>query len=183
MENTEYITEMKDSGNVVEFENLQTCFFTDDGVVRSVDGVSYNVPMGKIVCVVGESGCGKSVTALSLMGLLQKPQGRVTEGSIRLNLEDVAYDIPKTPERILEKLRGDAISMIFQEPMTALNPVLRIGEQIGEVLAYHRKETRKEIRRHTLALHTSARGSYRSPWCRFLGSTRQRAVAHSTCGK
>ncbi|MBR4863862.1 MAG: ABC transporter ATP-binding protein [Oscillospiraceae bacterium] len=152
MANEEYITQMKDPGNVAEFDDLQTCFFTDSGIVRSVDGVSYNVPMGKIVCVVGESGCGKSVTALSLMGLLQKPQGRITRGSIRLNLGDVAYDVAKTPEKIMEKLRGDAVSMIFQEPMTALNPVLRIGEQINEVLAYHRKEKSKEIRRRTLSL-------------------------------
>ena len=148
----DYITRMKDPGNVVEFEDLQTCFFTDGGVVRSVDGVTYSVPMGKIVCVVGESGCGKSVTALSLMQLLQKPQGRITEGSIRLNLGECAYDIPKTPEKVMEKLRGDVVSMIFQEPMTALNPVLRIGEQIDEVIACHRRETGKAVRQRTLSL-------------------------------
>lgn len=152
MEKQEYITQMDDPGNVIEFDGLQTCFFTDSGIVRSVDGVSYSVPMGKIVCVVGESGCGKSVTALSLMGLLQKPQGKVTAGSIRLNLGDVAYDMTKTPEKILEKLRGDVISMIFQEPMTALNPVLRIGKQIDEVLLYHRKNTKENIRKRTLSL-------------------------------
>ena len=134
-----YLTQMKDPDNVVEFENLQTCFFTDRGIVRSVDGVSFSVPAGKTVAVVGESGCGKSVTSLSLMGLLQRPQGRVTAGSIRLNMGDFAYDIPKTPDNVMQSLRGGVMSMIFQEPMTALNPVLTIGYQIGEAVRLHQK--------------------------------------------
>ncbi len=132
-----YLTQMHDPANAVEFENLQAWFYTEAGIVRSVDGVSFDLPMGKTVGVVGESGCGKSVTSLSLMQLLQRPQGQITGGSIRLNLGDKAYDIAKTPESVMQQLRGSAVSMIFQEPMTALNPVLRIGEQIGEVLAYH----------------------------------------------
>lgn len=131
------VTQMRSKDNVVEFDGLQTWFYTDGGVVRSVDGVSFDIPAGKVVGVVGESGCGKSVTSLSLMGLLQKPQGRITGGSIRLNMGDFAYDLTKTPEKIMQKLRGNVISMIFQEPMTALNPVMRIGEQIAEVILLH----------------------------------------------
>ncbi len=133
----EYLTQMRDRANAVEFDRLQTCFFTDAGVVRSADGVTFDIPMGKIVGVVGESGCGKSVTSLSLMQLLQRPQGQITGGSIRLNLGDKAYDIVKTPEKVMQQLRGNVISMIFQEPMTALNPVFRIGQQIMEVIELH----------------------------------------------
>ena len=129
---TEYLIQMENPENVVEFHDLQTCYFTDAGVVRSVDGVSFQVPMGKTVAVVGESGCGKSVTSLSLLQLLQRPQGQITGGHIRLNLGDKAYDIPKVPERVMRTLRGGVVSMIFQEPMTALNPVLRIGQQVGD---------------------------------------------------
>lgn len=135
----EYITQMRDKRNVVEFEDLQTWFYTDAGIVRSVDGISFDIPAGKVVGVVGESGCGKSVTSLSLMGLLQKPQGRITGGSIRLNMGDFAYDLTKAPEKLMQQLRGNVISMIFQEPMTALNPVIRVGAQIAEVLLLHRE--------------------------------------------
>ena len=86
---TEYLTEMRDPKNAVEFDNLHTYFFTDAGTVKSVDGVSFEVPIGKTVGVVGESGCGKSVTSLSLMQLLQRPQGQIVDGSIRLNMGDV----------------------------------------------------------------------------------------------
>ncbi|MBQ6990695.1 MAG: ABC transporter ATP-binding protein, partial [Clostridia bacterium] len=116
----EYLTRMKDDTNAVEFDNLRTWFFTDGGTVKSVDGVSFEIPLGKTVGVVGESGCGKSVTSLSLMQLLQRPQGQIVSGEIRLNLGDKAFDIAKTPEAVMQKLRGNAISMIFQEPMTAL---------------------------------------------------------------
>ena len=135
----EYITQMRDPGNVVEFDELKTWFYTDAGIVRSVDGISFDVPAGKVVGVVGESGCGKSVTSLSLMGLLQKPQGRITGGQIRLNMGEHAYDLTKLPEKQYRQLRGNVISMIFQEPMSALNPVMRIGEQIAEVLLLHDK--------------------------------------------
>ena len=134
---SEYLTAMHDSANAVEFDNLHTYFFTDAGVVRSVDGVTFEVPIGKTVGVVGESGCGKSVTSLSLMQLLQRPQGQVVEGEIRLNLGDKAWDVTKAPNEAMQTLRGNFVSMIFQEPMTALNPVFRIGEQIGEVISLH----------------------------------------------
>ena len=101
---SEYLTQMKNPENAVEFDNLHTYFFTDTGVVKSVDGVSFEVPVGKTVGVVGESGCGKSVTSLSLMQLLQRPQGQIVEGSIRLNLGDgKAYDIAKTPTEKMAK--------------------------------------------------------------------------------
>ncbi len=141
---SEYLTQMRDPGNAVEFENLHTCFFTDAGVVRSVDGVSFEVPIGKTVGVVGESGCGKSVTSLSLMQLLQRPQGQIVEGEIRLNLGDKAYDVAKVPAAKMQELRGNYVSMIFQEPMTALNPVFRIGDQIKEVLVLHNTDGRTE---------------------------------------
>ena len=134
---SEYLTQMHDPKNSVEFDNLHTYFYTDAGTVKAVDGVTFEVPLGKTVGVVGESGCGKSVTSLSLMQLLQRPQGQVTSGEIRLNLGDKAYEVTKTPDEVLQKIRGNVVSMIFQEPMTALNPVFRIGAQIEEVIALH----------------------------------------------
>ena len=134
---SEYLTQMADPNNAVEFDNLHTYFYTDAGVVKSVDGVSFEVPIGKTVGVVGESGCGKSVTCLSLIQLLQRPQGQVTGGSIRLNLGDHAIDVTKAPEEAMQKIRGSEVSMIYQEPMTSLNPVFKVGEQIEEVIALH----------------------------------------------
>ena len=150
---SEYTTQMKDPANAVEFDNLHTYFFTDTGVVKSVD--SFEVPIGKTVGVVGESGCGKSVTSLSLMQLLQRPQGQIVEGAIRLNLgNDKAYDIAKTPADKMQGLRGNYISMIFQEPMTSLNPVFRIGAQIDEVIALHEGEgkTKEDIKKRTIEM-------------------------------
>ena len=151
---SEYLTQMHDPSNAVEFDNLHTYFFTDTGVVRSVDGVSFDVPIGKTVGVVGESGCGKSVTSLSLMQLLQRPQGQVVEGEIRLNLGDKAYDIAKTPNEKMQGLRGNFVSMIFQEPMTSLNPVFRIGAQIDEVIALHESEGKsdEDIKKRTIEM-------------------------------
>ena len=151
---SEYLTEMHDPNNAVEFDNLHTYFFTDTGVVKSVDGVTFSVPIGKTVGVVGESGCGKSVTSLSLMQLLQRPQGQVVEGEIRLNLGSKAYDVTKAPDSVMQHLRGNYISMIFQEPMTALNPVFRIGNQLDEVLALHNEKGHDEaqIKARTIEL-------------------------------
>ncbi|MBQ2094676.1 MAG: ABC transporter ATP-binding protein, partial [Firmicutes bacterium] len=152
---SEYLTTMHDPNNAVEFDNLHTYFFTDVGVVKSVDGVTFDVPIGKTVGVVGESGCGKSVTSLSLMQLLQRPQGQIVEGEIRLNLDDgKAIDVTKAPEEFMQTLRGNYISMIFQEPMTALNPVFRIGEQVNEVIALHDGEGKSEadIKARTIEL-------------------------------
>jgi len=141
---SEYLTTMHDDNNVVEFDDLKTYFFTDIGVVKAVDGVSFNIPLGKTVGVVGESGCGKSVTSLSLMQLVQRPQGQIVGGEIRLNLGDKAVNVAKMPSQAMEKIRGNTVSMIFQEPMTSLNPVFNIGMQIEEVIALHNPEMSKE---------------------------------------
>lgn len=148
----EYLTQMRDSANVVEVEDLRAGFFTDAGRVRSVDGVSFCVPMGSIVGVVGESGCGKSVTSLSLMQLLQRPQGQVLSGQIRLNLGDRAVDVTKVPEKVMQDIRGNGVSMIFQEPMTALNPVFRVGAQIEEVIRIHNQKSKQDMKNRTLEL-------------------------------
>ena len=194
----DYITEMKDDRNVVEFDDLHTYFFTDNGVVKAVNGVSFDIPQGSTVGVVGESGCGKSVTSLSLMQLVQGPMGQIVDGSIRFRStqrkvvgteeitepvldengnqmldengepmvkpsldkhgkvrhrkifeeSEVVYDIAKTPISEMSKIRGREIAMIFQEPMTSLNPVFTIGNQLDEVTLLHvdgaDKQTAKE---------------------------------------
>lgn len=151
---SEYLTKMHDENNVLEIDNLHTYFFTDIGTSKAVDGVSFNVPIGKTVGVVGESGCGKSVTSLSIMQLLQRPQGQIVDGEIRLNLGDKAYDIAKAPIEAMQHIRGNYISMIFQEPMTSLNPVFKIGAQIEEVLELKDKSltTNEERKKRTIEL-------------------------------
>lgn len=151
---SEYLTQMHDPNNAVEFDNLHTYFFTDAGTVKSVDGVSFDVPIGKTVGVVGESGCGKSVTSLSLMQLVQRPQGQIVSGEIRLNLGDKAYEISKVPQEKMQSIRGNYVSMIFQEPMTSLNPVFRIGDQVDEVIALHDGEgkSKEDIKARTIQL-------------------------------
>ena len=180
---SEYLTTMQDPGNVLEVENLHTYFFTDVGTVHSVDGISFNVPVGKTVGVVGESGCGKSVTSLSIMQLLQRPQGQVVKGEIRLNLGDKAYDVTKAPDVVMQHLRGNFISMIFQEPMTALNPVFRIGDQVDEVIALHDKEGHNEeqIRERTIKLLelvgiANSEGVYKMYPHELSGGMRQRVM-------
>jgi peptide/nickel transport system ATP-binding protein len=140
----EYLTSMKNHNNVVEFDNLHTYFFTDIGTVKAVDGVTFEIPKGKTVGVVGESGCGKSVTALSLMQLVQRPQGQIVEGEIRFDTGYKVYNIAKTPTEVMETIRGSKVSMIFQEPMTSLNPVFRSGDQIDEVVKLHNPEMSDE---------------------------------------
>lgn len=180
---SEYITEMKNPANAVEFDNLHTYFFTDVGTVKAVDGISFDVPIGKTVGVVGESGCGKSVTSLSLMQLLQRPQGQVVDGAIRLNMGDMAYDVTKVPISLMQKLRGNYISMIFQEPMTALNPVFRIGDQVNEVIALHDGEGKSEedIKARTIELLkmvgiANSEGVYKMFPHELSGGMRQRIV-------
>ena len=180
---SEYLTEMHDPNNAVEFDNLHTYFFTDTGVVKSVDGVTFSVPIGKTVGVVGESGCGKSVTSLSLMQLLQRPQGQVVEGEIRLNLGDKAYDVTKTPDSVMQHLRGNFVSMIFQEPMTALNPVFRIGDQLDEVIALHgeKGQTEEQVRERSIQLLemvgiANSTGVYKNFPHELSGGMRQRVM-------
>lgn len=175
----DYVTEMKNPDNIVEFDDLHTYFYTDNGVVKAVNGVSFNIPRGSTVGVVGESGCGKSVTSLSLMQLVQGPMGQIVSGSIRFcstvktpvgkepimetvtdeNGNEVTrqsvdhkgkprfktvfeeheevVDIAKMPLSEMSRIRGSEISMIFQEPMTSLNPVFTIGNQLDEVTLLH----------------------------------------------
>jgi peptide/nickel transport system ATP-binding protein len=161
---SEFVTEMKDPANILEIDDLHTYFFTDQGVVKAVNGVSFNVPKNATVGVVGESGCGKSVTSMSIMQLLQGPQGQIVSGSIRFNshdfkrdargniiptgemdrngtplyeMEDKVFDIANMPIHEIHRIRGRQIAMIFQEPMTSLNPVFTIGDQLDEVTFIH----------------------------------------------
>ena len=147
---SEYLCQMRDPKNVVEFDRLSTSFFTDIGVVKAVNGVSFDVPQGKTVGVVGESGCGKSVTSLSLMQLLQRPQGQITGGEIRLNLGDKAIDVAKAPSYVMQHVRGNSVAMIFQEPMTSLNPIFRIGDQVDEVIRLHTSLDKDAVKKRTL---------------------------------
>ena len=180
---TEYLTEMRDPKNAVEFDNLHTYFFTDAGTVKSVDGVSFEVPIGKTVGVVGESGCGKSVTSLSLMQLLQRPQGQIVDGAIRLNMGDKAYDITKRPNEKMMGIRGNYVSMIFQEPMTALNPVFRIGDQVNEVIELHdgAGKSKEDIKARTIELLemvgiANSEGVYKMYPHELSGGMRQRVM-------
>ena len=186
---TEFLTEMKDEKNVIEFENLHTYFFSDAGVVKAVNGVTFSIPAGSTVGVVGESGCGKSVTSLSLMQLVQGPSGQIVDGSIRFKtnafkldekgkkipvyelnedgsvktdekgkpvfaknelggnlyeMEEKVVDIAKMPIEAMRSIRGRELSMIFQEPMTSLNPVFTIGNQLDEVAFLHIEGISKE---------------------------------------
>ncbi|MBR4993934.1 MAG: ABC transporter ATP-binding protein, partial [Lachnospiraceae bacterium] len=143
---SEYVTKMADNDNIIEFDDLKTYFYTDIGTVKAVDGVSFEIKRGKTIGVVGESGCGKSVTSLSVMGLLQGPTGQVAGGSIRFNQvsKNRAVDLTKLPVKEYEKIRGNEISMIFQEPMTTLNPVFTIGDQLMECIALHNPDMKKK---------------------------------------
>ncbi|MBQ2510186.1 MAG: ABC transporter ATP-binding protein, partial [Erysipelotrichaceae bacterium] len=180
---SEYLTQMHDPNNVLEIDNLHTYFFTDIGTSKAVDGVTFDVPIGKTVGVVGESGCGKSVTSLSIMQLLQRPQGQIVEGEIRLNMGNKAHDITKCPIKVMEGIRGDKISMIFQEPMTSLNPVFRIGDQIEEVLILKDKEnkTKEQFKERAIELLemvgiANAEGVYKMYPHELSGGMRQRVM-------
>ncbi len=130
---------------VLDIRNLKSHFFTAKGEVPAVDGVSIQVPQGKIIGIVGESGCGKSMTAMSVMGLLRYP-GKVVDGTITLDGRDITHLTPK--ER--SKVRGNEISMIFQEPMTSLNPVYPVGKQVREAILLHQKVTKAEATKRVI---------------------------------
>jgi peptide/nickel transport system ATP-binding protein len=179
---SEYSTLMKNPDNILEIDNLHTYFFTDIGVVKAVDGVSFDVPKGKTVGVVGESGCGKSVTALSIMHLVQRPQGQIVNGQIRFSSDNFTYDIAKTPTEKMQIIRGNEISMIFQEPMTSLNPVFKVGMQIDEVIELHNQHMSKdEVKARTLEMIkmvgiANAEGVYEMYPHELSGGMRQRAM-------
>ena len=132
---------------LLEVENLQTHFRTPDGINRAVDGVSFEVREGETLALVGESGCGKSVTALSILRLIPEPPGKIA-GAIRLQ----GRDLLRLSDRAMRDIRGNDISMIFQEPMTSLNPVLTIGRQLGETLRLHHGISRKAAERRALEM-------------------------------
>ena len=133
---------------LLKVESLRTYFHTRDGTVRAVDGVSFDLAPGETLCVVGESGCGKSVTALSILGLIPAPPGRIEGGRILFQGEDLVA----ASEARLREIRGNQISMIFQEPMTSLNPVMRIGDQIAEALLLHENLSRSGARERVLEM-------------------------------
>ena len=136
----------KESNLVLEVKNLKTVFFTNSGLFKAVDDVSFTVKRGETLAIVGESGCGKSVTALSLMRLVPDPPGRIVGGSVSLE----GTDLLALDEAQMRAIRGNRISMIFQEPMTSLNPVIRIGDQIVEAVRLHRNISAKEA--HNIAV-------------------------------
>jgi oligopeptide/dipeptide ABC transporter ATP-binding protein len=133
---------------LLDVKDLKTHFFTSEGVVRAVDGISFSLEAGRTIGIVGESGSGKSVTALSIMGLIPKPPARIVEGSVEFQ----GRDLTKLSERELEDVRGRQIAMIFQDPMTSLNPTLKIKTQITEVLDRHFGASKDEARRKAIEL-------------------------------
>ncbi len=132
----------------IEFKNLHTWFYTDAGIVKAVNGVDFEIRKGETVCVVGESGCGKSVTALSLMHLVQSPPGKIVDGEILME----GKDLLKYSKSEMEKVNGKDVAMIFQEPMTSLNPVLKVGHQIMESILFHTNATKEEARAKALEM-------------------------------
>ena len=224
---SEYLAEMKDPANIIEFDDLHTYFYTDAGVVKAVNGVSFSIPAGSTVAVVGESGCGKSVTSLSLMRLVQGPSGQITSGAIRFRtnafvydkmgkkvpiyetdengetlkdekgkpvrkknelggymyqMEEKVYDIAKMPMDRMRTIRGREIAMIFQEPMTSLNPVFTIGNQLDEVAFLHIEGISKEnakkrsIEMLTLVGIADPEGVYKKFPHELSGGMRQRVM-------
>jgi peptide/nickel transport system ATP-binding protein/oligopeptide transport system ATP-binding protein len=124
---------------LLSIENLRTHFFTEDGIAKAVEGVDMQIQAGETLAVVGESGCGKSVTALSIMRLIQSPPGQILEGS---SIQFSGHELTGLSNEAMRHIRGNQISMIFQEPMTSLNPVFRAGAQVAEAISLHQKVTK-----------------------------------------
>jgi len=141
-------TNIDKSSKLLEVKNLKTFFFTEEGVVKAVNDVSFEVGEGETLGLVGESGCGKSVTSLSIMKLIPNPPGKIISGQIFFD----GQDIVNISENEMHKIRGNKISMIFQEPMTALNPVFTVGHQISEVFTLHQNISKKEAKEKTIEL-------------------------------
>ncbi|PZA08716.1 MULTISPECIES: ABC transporter ATP-binding protein [unclassified Meiothermus] len=134
-----------DEKRLLEVKDLKVHFFTDDGVVKAVDGVSFHIDKGETLAVVGESGSGKSVTSLATMRLIPMPPGKIVGGEILFRGKDkVVKDLTKLSEAEMRKIRGNDIAMIFQEPMTSLNPVYTVGDQIAEAIVLHQGKSKKE---------------------------------------
>jgi len=139
---------LPDTENLIEVRGLRTTFDGEQGVVRAVDGVDFNLARGRTLGIVGESGCGKSVTALSIMRLVPQPPGRIDGGEVLFD----GVDLLTLPESRMRSLRGDQLSMIFQEPMTSLNPAFPVGEQIGEALLRHRNVSKPEAKQQAIEM-------------------------------
>jgi ABC-type dipeptide/oligopeptide/nickel transport system ATPase component len=131
---------MSDTTPILSVRNLKTYFYTERGTALAVDDVSFDIPAGKTLAIVGESGCGKSMTALSLLGLVPNPPGKIVGGEIFFD----GHDLLKLSDKEMRKIRGNDVSMIFQEPMTSLNPVFRVGDQIGSILRLHQGLSKAE---------------------------------------
>ncbi len=164
-------------GTLLEVKNLKTHFFTDDGVVRAVDGITYDLEEGETIGLVGESGCGKSVSALSLLRLIPTPPGRIVDGEVWFEGENLL----KVDEDEIRHIRGNRIAMIFQEPMTSLNPVLTIGRQLTEALELHmhmdrRAATRRAIELLEMVGIPSAASRIKDYPHQFSGGMRQRVM-------
>jgi oligopeptide transport system ATP-binding protein len=145
-----------DQGRLLEVRDLAVQFATEDGVVRAVDGISFDLDRGEVLAVVGESGSGKSVTSLALMRLVQAPAGRIVNGSMRLRTKDgTIRDLARLSEARMRRIRGNDVAMIFQEPMTSLNPVYTVGNQIIEAIRLHQGRAGREA--FELAVETLAR--------------------------
>ena len=162
---------------LLEVKDLKTHFFTREGVVRAVDGVSFEVDKGKTLGIVGESGCGKSVTALSIMGLLPQPPAKIVDGSVSFE----GFDLAALPDKNLEEIRGAEIAMIFQDPMTSLNPTLKIGTQIMETMREHLGYDKGQARKRAIELleevHIpNAKDRLNDYPHRFSGGMRQRVM-------
>ena len=149
---SEFVARMKNDENVLEVDNLHTHFVRDSGTVRAVDGVSFDVPRGKIVGLIGEKGSGKSVTSLSIMQLLERPEGIIADGAIRLRLkDDQVVDIAAMPLQEIDAIRGSAIAMVTDEPTSSLHPVFMVGDQLDEVIgSEHLELGDEEIREKSL---------------------------------
>src|SRR5919197_5037817 len=162
---------------LLEVKDLKTYFYTPDGVVKAVNGVSYTLDDGEALGLVGESGCGKSVSALSLMRLIPTPPGRIVEGEVVFE----GRDLLKVSDEDIRRVRGNDIAMIFQDPMTSLNPVLTIGRQISEALELHKGMSKAQARERTIELLElvgipSARSRVDDYPHQFSGGMRQRVM-------
>jgi len=138
----------KNKEKLVDVKNLKTYFYTEEGVVKAVDGIDFEIYPGETLGIVGESGCGKSVTSLSIMGLVESPPGKIAEGEILFE----GIDLTKLSQAEMRKIRGNEISMIFQEPMTSLNPVYTIGDQISEAIIIHKGLSKKEAMKESVEM-------------------------------